>query len=107
MRQEALAMADSSCQYAGEVSWDDVRNAWIPNWAEKLKSHELAEGEIPSTNPADFKYKKTDAWGNKIGWYNGRMWVGADQDWVWCLCLSGHELTGRRFYEEDPAFDLK
>ncbi|RSH81411.1 hypothetical protein EHS25_006943 [Saitozyma podzolica] len=84
MRQEALAMADSSGQYAGEVSWDDVRNAWIPSWAEKLKSHELAEGEIPSTNPADFKYRKADAWGNKIGWYNGRM-----------------------FYEEDPTFDLK
>jgi hypothetical protein len=100
-------MADSSGQYAGEVSWDDVRNAWIPSWAEKFKSHELAEGEIPSTNPADFKYRKADAWGNKIGWYNGRMWVGADRNLVSCLYLSGHELTALRFYEEDPTFDLK
>ena len=73
MRQEALARADSSGQYAGEVSWDDVRNAWIPKWAEKAKVDDLADGELPSTNPADFKVKRKDAWGNTIGWRDGVM----------------------------------
>jgi hypothetical protein len=73
MRQEALAMADSSGQYAGEVSWDDVRQAWVPKWVEKVKESELVDGELPSTNPADFKVKRKDAWGNAIGWRDGRM----------------------------------
>ena len=74
LRQERLAMADSSGQYAGEVSWDDLRNAWIPRWAEKLKPEDLADGEIPNTNPAEFVEKKKDAWGNRIGWRDGRMY---------------------------------
>jgi hypothetical protein len=77
-------MADSSGQYAGEVSWDELRNAWIPKWAEKLKIGDLAEGEVPNTNPADFKVKKRDAWGNKIGWYGGRMWVRSFRLWSSC-----------------------
>jgi hypothetical protein len=75
-------MADSSGQYRGEVSWDDVRNAWIPKWAVKLKPEDLAEGEVPTTNPADFKIKEEDAWGNKISWRE----------------------DGRMFYVEDPVF---
>lgn len=82
MRQEALAKADSSGQYAGEVSWDDVRNAWIPKWAEKLKEEDVAEEEIPTTNPAEYKVKRKDAWGNTIGWREGGM-----------------------FYVDDPSFD--
>ncbi|KAK1921884.1 hypothetical protein DB88DRAFT_548271 [Papiliotrema laurentii] len=73
LRQEALARADSSGQYAGEVSWDNVRNAWIPKWAEKMKPEEVLEGEIPSTNPADFRIKRKDPWGNEIGWSDGAM----------------------------------
>ena len=73
LRQERLAMADSSGQYAGEVSWDDVRNAWIPIWAEKLRPEDVADGELPSTNPADLRVARKDAWGNKIGWRDGRM----------------------------------
>jgi hypothetical protein len=68
-----LATADSSGQYAGEVSFDDVRNAWIPKWAAKLKSHELVEGELPDTNPANYTMRTEDDFGNKIGWWNGRM----------------------------------
>ncbi|KAK4686644.1 hypothetical protein P7C73_g3490, partial [Tremellales sp. Uapishka_1] len=84
IRQENLAMADSSGQYTGQVSWDEIRNAWIPNWAEKLQAKDVMEGEIPSTNPADFKVKKKDPWQNKIGWYQGKM-----------------------YYEEDPSFELR
>jgi hypothetical protein len=73
LRQEALAQADSSGQYAGEVSWDEIRNAWIPVWAEKLGKPDVAEGEVPDTNPAGFKVKRRDAWGNKVGWRNGIM----------------------------------
>ena len=73
LRQERLAMADSSGQYVGEMSWDDLRNAWIPNWAEKLKPSEVAEGELPNTNPAEYTVRRRDAWGNKIGWWEGRM----------------------------------
>lgn len=68
-------MADSSGQYAGEVSWDDLRNCWIPKWAEKLKEEDVAEGEIGDNNPNGYKVKKKDAWGNRIGWYEGRMYV--------------------------------
>ena len=82
MRQEALAKADSSGQYAGEVSWDDLRNAWVPKWAEKFKEEDMAEGEIPPTNPAEFKVKRKDAWGNTIGWRDGTM-----------------------FYADEPKFD--
>ena len=77
-------MADSSGQYAGEVSWDDLRNAWIPKWAKKLKPKDLAEGELPNTNPAEFEVKKKDAWGNRIGWRDGQM-----------------------FYHEEPTFVLR
>lgn len=66
-------MADSSGQYAGEVEWDELRNCWIPIWAEKLRPGDLADGELGDTNPANFKERKRDAWGNKIGWYEGRM----------------------------------
>jgi hypothetical protein len=66
-------MADSSGQYAGEVSWDDLRNAWVPKWAEKLRSDEVADGEVPDTNPANYREKKKDAWTNRIGWYEARM----------------------------------
>jgi hypothetical protein len=80
-RQELLAFADSSGQYAGEVSWDDWRNAWIPNWAEKLRPGEVAEGELGDTNPAEYKVKRKDAWGNKIGWMDGRMCVLSPHGW--------------------------
>ena len=72
-RQERLALADSSGQYTGDVSWDDLRQAWIPAWAQKLRAGDLAEGELPNTNPADYKVRRKDAWGNKIGWSGGRM----------------------------------
>jgi hypothetical protein len=68
-----LATADSSGQYAGEVSFDDVRNAWIPKWAAKLRTQDLADGEVPDTNPANYTIRTEDEWGNKIGWWNGRM----------------------------------
>lgn len=73
LRQETLALADSSGQYAGAVSWDDIRNAWIPRWAEKLGPGDVVEGEIPSTNPNDFKARRKDEWGNRIGWRDGQM----------------------------------
>ncbi|ODN92795.1 hypothetical protein L198_05590 [Cryptococcus wingfieldii CBS 7118] len=69
LRQEMLEQADSSGQYAGEVSWDDLRGAWIPKWAKKLKKSDLAEGEVPDSNPATFKEKDEDEWGNEIGFY--------------------------------------
>ncbi|ORX38667.1 hypothetical protein BD324DRAFT_375833 [Kockovaella imperatae] len=84
MRQERLAFADSSGQYAGEISWDDLRNAWIPAWAEKLRPEDLADGEVPNTNPAEFVQKKEDAWANKIGWRDGQM-----------------------YYHEEPKFTLR
>lgn len=74
-QQEALAQADSSGQYAGEVSWDDLRNAWIPKWAVKLRPCDVADGEVPDTYPANCRERRTDDWGNKIGWYEGRMYV--------------------------------
>ena len=67
-RQEALAIADSSGQYCGEVSWDDLRGAWIPKNILKLKETDLAPGEVPSSNPADFEVKTEDDFGNQIGW---------------------------------------
>ena len=73
LRQEALAIADSSGQYTGDLSWDDVRNAWIPNWAEKLRLEDVAEGELPDTNPAGYVQRRTDVWGNRIGWRDGTM----------------------------------
>ena len=73
LRQEALALADSSGQYSGDLSWDDLRNCWIPNWAEKLRKADLAEGELPDTNPAGFRTRRKDDWGNRIGWKDGRM----------------------------------
>ncbi|EIW67349.1 hypothetical protein TREMEDRAFT_33729 [Tremella mesenterica DSM 1558] len=68
LRYRSLALADSSGQYNGEVSWDDLREAWIPNWAEKLKVGDVAEGVIPDLNPANYQIKDHDAWGNKILW---------------------------------------
>lgn len=85
LRQETLALADSTGQYAGKVSWDDVRKAWIPQWVNKLKQDELAPGEVPSTNPADFEVRGEDEFGNKIGWTD----------------------TGEMYYEEEPSFELK
>ena len=85
LRQETLALADSTGQYTGEVSWDDVRNAWVPNWVVKLKPEDLGQGEIPSTNPADFEVRGEDEWGNKIGWTD----------------------TGEMYYEEEPTFELR
>lgn len=73
LRQERLAQADSSGQYAGEVSWDELRNAWIPKWAVKLRPDDVAEGEVPDTNPANYEVRSRDDWGNKIGWHEGRM----------------------------------
>jgi len=84
MRQEALAMADSSGQYPGRISWDEIRKAWIPDWAEKLAPGDVAEGEVPDTNPAGFQEKRKDAWGNRIGWRDGRM-----------------------YYDDEPEFALK
>ncbi|KAK8854924.1 hypothetical protein IAR55_003663 [Kwoniella newhampshirensis] len=69
LRQEALAQADSSGQYAGEVSYDDLRKAWIPRWVQKLGVEDLAEDEIPDLTPAGFKPKTKDEWGNELGWY--------------------------------------
>ncbi|WVO17694.1 hypothetical protein L204_105392 [Cryptococcus depauperatus] len=86
LRQEALAQADSSGQYAGGVSWDSLRNAWIPQWAKKLKVSDLAEGEVPDTNPLNFEEKETDEWDNKIGWYG---------------------VNKEMFYKEDPKWELK
>ena len=85
MRQEALAIADSTGQYTGEVTWDDIRKAWIPHYVVKLKEHDLAPGEIPSTNPDDYEVKREDDFGNKIGWTD----------------------TGEMYYEEEPTFELK
>lgn len=85
LRQEALALADSTGQYTGDVSWDDIRQAWIPNWVVKLKPDDLAPGEIPSMNPADYEVKKEDDFGNKIGWTD----------------------EGEMYYEEEPSFELK
>ena len=82
LRQEALAKADSSGQYAGEVSWDDVRQSYVPKWAEKMRPEDVVEGEVPSTNPAEYRIKRKDAWGNEIGWREGVM-----------------------FYKNEPSFD--
>ncbi|ORY35380.1 hypothetical protein BCR39DRAFT_509164 [Naematelia encephala] len=79
-QKKLLAHADSSGQWSGEVTWDDLRSAWIPRWTEKLRPEDLAEGEVPSTNPADFKVKEKDQWGNKIEWKNGRMFYVEEGD---------------------------
>ncbi|OCF37778.1 hypothetical protein I316_00002 [Kwoniella heveanensis BCC8398] len=83
LRQETLAQADSSGQWAGEVSWDDLRKAWIPHYVEKLKVSDLADGEVPDTTPAGFKTKQKDAWGNKIGFYgpNKEMYYKEEPKW--------------------------
>nr|XP_031860099.1 uncharacterized protein CI109_004463 [Kwoniella shandongensis]KAA5527171.1 hypothetical protein CI109_004463 [Kwoniella shandongensis] len=87
LAQEALAQADSSGQYAGEVSWDDLRKAWIPKWVEKLKPGDLADDdEVPDLTPGGFKIKTKDEWGNKIGWYGPHK---------------------EMYYEEEPKFELK
>lgn len=86
LRQETLAQADSSGQYAGEASWDDLRGTWIPVWVKKLKLSDLAEGEIPDSSPAGFQERDTDAWGNKIGWYG---------------------LHKEMYYKEEPKWELK
>lgn len=86
LRQETLAQADSSGQYAGEASWDDLRGTWIPVWVKKLKLSDLAEGEIPDSSPAGFQERDTDAWGNKIGWYGSHK---------------------EMYYKEEPKWELK
>ncbi|ODN78937.1 hypothetical protein L202_04456 [Cryptococcus amylolentus CBS 6039] len=86
LRQEMLEQADSSGQYAGEVSWDDLRGAWIPKWAKKLKRSDLAEGEVPDSNPATFEEKEEDEWGNEIGFYG---------------------VNKELYYKKEPTFDLK
>ncbi|OWT39140.1 hypothetical protein C362_03305, partial [Cryptococcus neoformans Bt1] len=86
LRQETLAQADSSDQYAGEVSWDDLRCAWIPVWVKKLKLGDLVEGETPDSSPAGFQERDTDAWGNKIGWYGPHK---------------------EMYYKEEPKWELK
>ncbi|WVQ99856.1 hypothetical protein IAU59_006999 [Kwoniella sp. CBS 9459] len=83
LRQETLAQADSSGQWAGEVSWDDVRKAWIPHYVQKLKVSDLADGEVPDTTPAGFKVKEKDAWGNKIGFYGPNMEMYYKQEPKW------------------------
>ena len=80
LRQEALAVADSSGQYAGAVSWDDLRRAWIPKNVVKLKDTDLAAGEMPSTNPADYEVKMEDDFGNKIGWTDRYEMYYKDED---------------------------
>jgi hypothetical protein len=67
-RQEAIATADSSGQYAGAVSWDDLRRAWVPKNVVKLKDTDLAIGEVPDLNPANYEIKTEDEFGNAIGW---------------------------------------
>ncbi|KAE8542692.1 hypothetical protein D1P53_001474 [Cryptococcus gattii VGV] len=86
LRQETLAQADSSGQYAGEVSWDDLRGTWIPIWVKKLKVNDLAEGGIPDSSPAGFQERDTDVWGNKIGWYGPYK---------------------EMYYKEEPKWELK
>ncbi|WRT68240.1 uncharacterized protein IL334_005216 [Kwoniella shivajii] len=83
LRQEALAQADSSGQYAGDVSWDDLRNCWIPKYVKKLKITDLAKDELPDTSPAGFQLKDEDEWGNKIGWYGEfkEMYYKEDPKW--------------------------
>lgn len=61
-------MADSTDQYVGDVSWDDLRKTWIPSWVVKLKPEDLAPGEVPSTNPDDFEVKGEDEFGDNMGW---------------------------------------
>jgi hypothetical protein len=79
MRQEALAIADSSGQYAGEVSWDDLRKAWIPKNVVKAREKDLADGELPTLAPADYEVKAEDLFGNKIAWtYRGEMYYEDD-----------------------------
>ncbi|WVF72637.1 hypothetical protein IAT40_007455 [Kwoniella sp. CBS 6097] len=85
LRQETLAQADSSGQWAGEVSWDDLRKAWIPHYVQKLKVSDLADGEVPDTTPAGFKTKEKDAWGNKIGFYGPNMEMYYKQEPKWEL----------------------
>ena len=79
-RQEALAIADSTGQYGADVSWDDIRRAWIPKNIIKLKDTDLVAGEVPSTNPADFEVKVEDDFGNKIGWTNRYEMYYKDDD---------------------------
>lgn len=68
LRQEALAMADSSGQYVGDVSWDELRDTWIPAWARKLKPGDIPDGDVPDLDPANYVERNLDQWGNKIGW---------------------------------------
>jgi hypothetical protein len=80
LRQEALATADSSGQYSGDVSWDDLRKAWIPKNVIKLKDTDLAPGEVPSNNPDEFEIKGEDHFGNKIGWTDRHEMYYVDDD---------------------------
>ncbi|KAK6910589.1 hypothetical protein I203_104621 [Kwoniella mangroviensis CBS 8507] len=90
LREEMLLMADSSNQYAGEVTYDDLRKCWIPKHVRKLRPSDLTtDGEIPDTTPAGFKLKEKDEWGNKIGWYD-----------------NGSGLK-EMYYLEEPKFELQ
>ncbi|WWC63119.1 uncharacterized protein I303_105719 [Kwoniella dejecticola CBS 10117] len=102
LSQEMQMAADSSGQYAGEVSWDDLRKIWIPKHVAKLKVSDLTnqvdnpdqdpeglEGELPDTTPAGFKLKEEDEWGNKIGWYDNGSGVK------------------EMYYLEEPVFELR
>ncbi|WVQ68174.1 uncharacterized protein L199_006380 [Kwoniella botswanensis] len=90
LREEMLLMADSSNQYAGEVTYDDLRKCWTPKHVRKLRPSDLTtDGEIPDTTPAGFKLKEKDEWGNKIGWYD-----------------NGSGLK-EMYYLEEPKFELQ
>ncbi|WVW85799.1 hypothetical protein I302_107837 [Kwoniella bestiolae CBS 10118] len=90
LRAEMLQMADSSNQYAGEVTYDDLRKCWIPKHVQKLRNSDLtADGEVPDTTPAGFKLKEKDEWGNKIGWYDNGTGVM------------------EMYYLEEPKFELE
>ncbi|WWD02470.1 hypothetical protein V865_000510 [Kwoniella europaea PYCC6329] len=90
LREEMLLMADSSNQYAGEVTYDDLRKCWIPKHVRKLRPSDLTtDGEIPDTTPAGFKLKEKDEWGNKIGWYDNGSGVK------------------EMYYLEEPKFELQ
>ena len=73
LQQEKLALADSSGQYAGDVDWDNLRQAWIPVWAEKLHAWDVAEGEVPDVDPMNYQVKRKDDWGNRVAWRDGQM----------------------------------
>ncbi|WWC90849.1 uncharacterized protein L201_005786 [Kwoniella dendrophila CBS 6074] len=91
LREEMLLQADSSNQYSGQVTYDDLRKCYIPKHIQKLKIPDLTDpenGEIPDTTPSGFKLKTEDEWGNKIGWYDNGSGVK------------------EMYYLEEPKFEL-